>query len=100
MLKKATTLLSTLALALALTVTSFQSAEARRGRNAAIAGGVALGVLALGAAAASSRAYERGSCYRGPRECRWVGGDCYYNRYGDRICSRGYRECYRPTFCD
>jgi hypothetical protein len=101
MLKKATTLLTTLALGLALTVTSFDSAEARRGRNAAIAGGVALGVLALGAAAANSRSYDRaGGCYKGPRECRWVGADCYRNRWGERVCEGGYRECHRPTYCD
>jgi hypothetical protein len=103
MLKKATTLLFTLALAMALTVTSFDSAEARRGRGAAIAGGVALGILALGAAASSGRshAYDRGGgCYRGPRECRWTGGECFYDRWGDRVCRGGYRECYRPTYCD
>ena len=101
MLKRATTVIMTLLLALALTTTSFDSAQARRGRTAAIAGGVALGILALGAADAYSRSrYYRGGCYRGPRECRWVGRDCYRNSYGERVCEGGYRECWRPTYCD
>jgi uncharacterized membrane protein len=99
--KRATTVLMSLLLAMALTMTSFQAAEARRGRGAAIIGGAALGLFALGAAGAYGRSYERsGGCYRGPRECRWVGGECYWNRYGERECSRGYRECSRPTYCD
>jgi hypothetical protein len=100
MLKKATSALMSLALAMAVTVTTFDSAEARRGRNAAIAGGVALGILALGAAGAYGGPRDRVRCHRGPRQCRWVGGDCYWSRWGERICSGGYRECFRPKYCD
>jgi hypothetical protein len=101
MLKRTSMVVMSLVLAMAFTMTSFDSAEARRGRGAAIAGGVALGILALGAAGAYGRSYERsGGCYRGPRECRWVERDCYRNGWGERVCEGGYRECRRPTYCD
>ncbi len=97
--KRATSIIMSLLLAITLTMASFHAAEARRGRNAAIAGGLALGVLALGAAGAYGHPY-RSHCYRGPRECRWVGGGCYMDGYGDRVCGGGHRECWRPTYCD
>jgi hypothetical protein len=100
MLKGTASVVMSLVLATALLTTSFESAQARRGRGAAIVGGVALGLLALGAADAYGHRYHRSGCYRGPRECRWVGGECYWNRYGERVCSGGYRECWRPTYCD
>lgn len=102
MLKKATSVVMSLALAATMITTSVDTAEARRGRGAAIAGGVALGVLALGAAGAygRDRHYYRSGCYRGPRECRYVGRECWWNRYGERVCERGRRECWRPTYCD
>ena len=98
--RRAAVLTMSFLLAITLTMTSFHTAEARRGRGAAIVGGVALGMLALGAMDAYGRPYYRSGCYRGPRECRWVGGECYWNRYGDRVCGGGYRECWRPTYCD
>lgn len=101
MLKKTASVVMSLVLASALLMTSFDSAEARRGRRgAAIVGGLALGLLALGAADAYGHRYHRRGCWRGPRECRWVGGECWWNRYGERVCSGGYRECRRPTYCD
>lgn len=103
MLKKITSIALSIALAVTLVTASVQDAEARRGRNAAVVGGVALGLFALGAAAAAQdRSYDRsgGGCYRGPKECRWVRGECYWNRWGDRVCERGHRECWRPTYCD
>lgn len=104
MMKTLTSLTASLLLAMSLTVTSYDQAEARRGRNAAIIGGIALGALALGAAGAYGRPYHAygggGGCYRGPRECYWVDGGCRYNRYGDYVCRRGHRECARPTYCD
>lgn len=100
MLKKTSMAVMSLMLASAFTMTSIQTADARRGRGAAVAGGIALGILALGAATAYGRSGDRGGCYRGPRECRWVGRECYVNSYGERVCEGGYRECRRPTYCD
>jgi hypothetical protein len=99
MLKTLTKAVAVTALATSMTATSFDTAEARKGRRAAVIGGIALGALALGALSAHGGYYGR-ACYRGPKECHWVGGGCYYNRYGDYICRRGHRECYRPTYCD
>jgi hypothetical protein len=102
MLKKAMGIVMSLALALTITAATADNAEARRGRNAAIIGGIALGALALGAAGAygHDRHYHRSRCYRGPKECRWVGGDCYWNRWGEEVCHGGRRKCWRPTYCD
>jgi hypothetical protein len=100
MYRKATMAVMSLLLAIALTVTGFERAEARRGHGAAVVGGLALGLLALGAANAYGRSYHRSGCYPGPRQCRWVGEDCYWNHIGERVCSGGYRECWRPTVCD
>jgi len=100
MMKKVSAVMATLLLATSLTVTSFGGAEARGGRGAAaIIGGAALGILAI-EALKSDREYVREGCYRGPRECRWVRGGCYYDDYGDRVCRGGHRECYRPVYCD
>jgi hypothetical protein len=102
MFRKAATLISTLALALSITAASFDAADARHRRRGAIIGGLALGALALGAAGAygEPRHYRRGGCYRGPRECHWVGGGCFYDDFGDYVCMRGHRECTRPVYCD
>ena len=99
MLKKPFSLFTVLLLAMMMITSSFHAAEAYRGRNAAFVGGVALGALALGAAGAYGRSYQR-SCYRGPTECRWVSGGCFINRFGDEICHRGHRECWRTSNCD
>jgi hypothetical protein len=102
MLKKAMAVVMSLALAVTITAATADNAEARRGRGAAIVGGLALGALALGAAGAYGQSYHRsgGGCYRGPKECRWVGGECYWNRWGEQVCDGGYRKCWRPTYCD
>lgn len=101
MFRKTATAITALALAISIIMLSFAPADARHGRRNAIIGGIALGALALGAAGAygHSHAY-RGGCYRGPRECRWVRGACFYNDFGDYVCSRSYRECARPVYCD
>ena len=99
-MKKIMAVAATVLLAISLTVTSIGSAEARHGRKAGLAvGGVALGILALDAMA-RDREYVREGCYRGPRECRWVRGGCWYDDDGARVCSRGHRECHRPVYCD
>lgn len=101
--------LLTIGLAAATVVATFaatvQDAEARRGRGVAI--GVAAGVIGLGllGAAASANAGPRyyygggGACYRGPRECYNTGARCWYDRYGDYVCSRGNYVCRRPLIC-
>ncbi len=100
MLKNAMAVMASLVLAMTVIATSFESAEARSGRHGAFVGGVALGALTLGAMSAYGRPYYRRSCSAGPRECSWVGGRCYINRFGEEICRGGHRECWRPTYCD
>lgn len=104
MLKKLSAVAAILVLAATLVAASFDSAEAKRGRNAAILGGLAIGALALGALNAEAEYYadydEGGECYRGPRQCHWVPGECYRDRWGDKRCERGFRECHRPIICD
>lgn len=101
MFRKTATAITALALAISIIMLSFDPADARHGRRNAIIGGIALGALALGAAGAYGHPHAyRGGCYRGPRECRWVRGACFYNDFGDYVCSRSYRECARPVYCD
>lgn len=80
---------------------SVQPAEAGRGgRAAAFVGGTIIGLGIAGAIASGrDRAYY-GGCYKGRPRCEWVDGPCYYNKYGDYVCRRGYERCYRPTYCD
>ena len=99
MIKKVSTVTMTLLLAASFTATSFGNADAGGGRTAAaIIGGAALGVLAV--EAMRDREPVREGCYRGPRECRWVPGRCYWNEFDERVCRPGFRECYRPVVCD
>jgi hypothetical protein len=100
MFRKTMAVVTSLALALAITAASADHAQARRGRQAAVIGGLALGALVLGAAGAYGQSYRRSGCYRGQAECQWVGGQCYVNRWGEEVCRRGHRECYRRTYCD
>jgi hypothetical protein len=98
MFRKLSALAMTLALAVSVMVASFDTAEAGRRHRGAFIAGTALGVLALGAMGA--RAYDRERCHRGPRQCRWVRGECYRDRWGDVECESGYEECFRPLYCD
>ena len=104
MLKKLVAVTASIVLAASITVVSFDTAEARRHRHRGVyVGGAALGLFALGALGAQSGyayGYDREGCYRGPRECRWVRGECYRDRYGNFECEESYRECYRPLDCD
>ncbi len=77
-------------------------AYADHGRRAAFWGGLAVGAVGLGllTEAERERYYRVHHCYEGERECRWVGGYCDYNEYGDRYCVRGHRECRNVTYCD
>ena len=80
------------------------SQPAEAGRGGAIAAGVAVGtILGLGIAGAyEGRRYYRDGpdCYRGPRQCQWVGRSCWYNRVGEYVCRGGDYRCWRPTICD
>jgi hypothetical protein len=107
--KCASAMMATAMLVGAIT-TAPQPAEARRGV------GIGLGIVAgvIAGAAISSYAYgyprhyrysryyvsDNGGCYLGPRQCRRVGADCDYNRFGDYVCRGGAVRCYRPTICD
>ncbi len=92
--------LAAVALAGTLTATTIGKAEAHGGRwvGAFVAGAAAATVL--GAYAYSRPYYGYNGCYRGPVECRWVGGGCWVNRWGEQVCRRGREQCARRTICD
>lgn len=95
-------LFAALGLALALVVSHSPEAEARKGRGAAFAAGVAAGVIGLGilGAAEAQARYSGGGCYKGRRVCEIIERNCFYSRSGDYICPAPERRCYRPTICD
>jgi hypothetical protein len=105
MIRKMTQCLFALTLVLGLSASMSEPVEAGH-RGGRVAAGVAIGtLLGLGIAGAYSggpRYYYRdgGECYRGPRQCQWVGRSCWYNRYGEYICRGGDYRCWRPTICD
>ena len=93
------------ALALVVGIAASMSEPAEAGRGGRIAAGVAIGtILGLGIAGAydAPRYYYREGpdCYRGPRQCQWVGRSCWYNRAGEYVCRGGDYRCSRPTICD
>lgn len=96
MLKKLPVAVLTLLLTATITTASFDMAHAKKGRNKAFAAGIALGILGLGMLESSRREH----CERGPVRCRWVRGDCYYNRYDELICESRHRRCEREYYCD
>lgn len=79
-----------------------QPADARGGGR--VAAGIAVGTLlglGIAGAYAAPRYYAREpGCYRGPRQCNFVGRSCWYNRYGEYVCRGGDYRCWRPTICD
>lgn len=102
MLKKIMQATLAIALLAGIATSTSQPAEARRG---GVAAGVAVGALlglGIAGAYAGPRYYDgyEGACYRGPRQCDWVGRSCWYNRYGEYVCRGGERRCWRPTVCD
>ncbi len=103
MLKKIVHATAALALVLGIAAASSQPAEAhRRGVGAGLAIGTIIGLGIAGAYA--DRAYghydEGPACYRGPRQCDYVGRSCWRNSYGERVCRGGEYRCWRPTYCD
>jgi hypothetical protein len=105
MRKKFTNALLASTVVLGLGAAMIQPAEAHR-RGGGVAAGLAIGTL-LGLGIAGSYAgpryygYDGGpGCYRGPRQCSWVGRHCWINRYGEQVCSGGDYRCWRPTICD
>jgi hypothetical protein len=103
MLKRFAQTLAVAALALGVAAASW-SEPAAAGRGGAVAAGVAVGtVLGLGIAGAYAgpRYYSVGpGCYRGPRQCDYVGRSCWHNRFGEYVCRGGEYRCWRPTICD
>jgi hypothetical protein len=94
-----------LALTILLGVGASLSQPAEAGRGGRVAAGVAIGtLLGLGIAGAydGPRHYYRdgGDCYRGPRQCHYVGRRCWYNRYDEYVCRGGDYRCSRPLICD
>ncbi len=88
---------------LGLGAAMIQPAEAQR-RGGGIAAGVAVGTLlglGIAGAYAGPRYYGPGpGCYRGPRQCDWVGRRCWRDSYGEPVCRGGEYRCWRPTICD
>jgi hypothetical protein len=89
------------------TVMTTASAPAEAGRGGRVAAGIAAGIIGLGVLGAYAHARDRHRyddyeevCYRGPRECGWVGRRCFVNRYGDEVCRGGRWTCWRDTVCD
>jgi hypothetical protein len=104
MMKKIMHAAAASALVLGVVAATVQPAEAHR-RGGGVAAGVAIGtILGLGIAGAYAGPryyYDEGpACYRGPRECSYVGRRCWTNDYGERVCRGGEYRCYRPTICD
>jgi hypothetical protein len=101
MFKKIMHSAAALTVVLGIAVASIQPAEARRGGlGAGLAIGTILG-LGIAGAYAGPRYYDHGpACYRGPRQCDYVGRSCWYNSYGERVCRGGEYRCWRPTICD
>jgi hypothetical protein len=105
MLKKLMASVLALTLAFGAVMTSSAS-PAEAGRGGRVAAGVAAGIIGLGLLGAYAHARDRHYrdygevCYRGPRECGWVGGRCFINRYGEEICRGGRWSCWRDTVCD
>ncbi len=101
-MKTISRLILALCLSAAVVAANTQTAEARKGRGAAFAAGVAAGIIGLGIIGAAEAEHRRAGreCYRGRRVCDVVERDCYENRYGDYICPAPERRCYRPLICD
>jgi hypothetical protein len=80
------------------------SKPAEANRNGRVAAGVAAGIIGLGILGAYANARGGGGygrCYEVGGGCHWREGNCFYNRYGDYVCRRGYQVCEpRRTVCD
>jgi hypothetical protein len=109
MLKKLMASLLAVTLAFGAVMTT-NTAPAEAGRGGRVAAGIAAGIIGLGVlgayANARDRGYDRGYraydevCYKGPKECGWVGRRCFENRYGDEVCRGGRWTCWRDTVCE
>ena len=105
MLKKIMQAAAALTVVLGIAAATIQPAEAHR-RGDGLAAGVAIGtILGLGIAGAYAGpryyGYADGPvCYRGPRECAYVGRSCWHNNYGERVCRGGEYRCWRQQICD
>src|SRR5438552_120605 len=103
MFKKLMQSAGALTLVLGIAAASSQPAEARRGFGPGLAIGTFLG-LGIAGAYAGPRYYgyyDNGpGCYRGPRQCDYVGHSCWFNSYGERVCRGSAYRCWRPMVCD
>jgi len=111
MIRKLIHLALALTVAIGLSLSSVQPAEARGGR---VVAGVAAGIIGLGVLGAYAHArdrhhygrpyyrsrYREGGCYRGPERCYRTERDCWLDRYGERVCRGGSLRCHRPLICD
>lgn len=108
MLKKITSALMAVTMAIGFAVSSAPEAQAGKYHNG-VGLGIAAGIIGLGILGAASSAhardryyssYDEPSCYRGQRECHWRGRRCFENRWGDVVCRGGRYICERPLICD
>jgi hypothetical protein len=101
MMKKITQAAAALALVGSMFATTVQPADAHgRGLGAGLAIGTILGLGIAGAYAGPRYYYDGPGCYPGPRHCARVGRSCWFNRWGDRVCSGGEYRCWRERVCD
>jgi hypothetical protein len=110
MLKKIMQSLMVLTLAAGVTASTFDQAEARRGRGIGI--GIAAGIIGLGILGAYANARDRydygrygayddyDGCRPGPERCGWTKRRCFENSWGDYVCRGGRYRCWRENYCD
>lgn len=105
MLKKL--LAPVMAVALAFTAVAATPQPAEAGRAGRVAVGVAAGIIGLGILGAYAHARDRHhyrtyarECYPGPEHCGYGPRRCFYNSYGDYVCTRGHWRCWRDQVCD
>ena len=109
MLKNLMASLLAITLVFGATMTAY-TAPAEAGRGGRVAAGIAAGIIGLGVLGAVANARDRHHysryrgyeevCYKGRRECGWVGRRCFENRYGEEICRGGRWTCWRDTICE
>jgi hypothetical protein len=105
MLKTFMASLLTITLAFGAVMTT-NTAPAEAGRGGRVAAGIAAGIIGLGVLGAYAHARDRDYraydevCYRGPKECGWVGRRCFVNRWGEDVCRGGRWTCWRDTVCE
>lgn len=107
--------LLTLTLMLSFTISSimtFGANTAQAGHGGSLFAGIAGGIIGFGLLSAYAQSRDRvyyggygyepypEVCQRGPRECGWVGRQCFENPWGEIVCRGGRWSCWRQNYCD